>query len=166
MPAFSSFTGSFNAGRRATYPPVSAYAWYEAFGTTATISTTQYVGPNKIYAESSTYDVPGYQNAKIQVNNVSIVDTALRGHTMAILSPTGSTISITRYDTYGDANSATSMANALNAVASGNIVVLVVFDASSLNSTARNAINNSYGSTNNNTWTSHRTSHIFIGNKD
>jgi hypothetical protein len=153
-------------GTNRIYPPISAYTWYEAFGTTATISTTQYVGPNKIYAESSTYDVPSYQNAKIRVNDVSIVDTALRGHTMAVLSPTGSTVSITRYDTYGDPNAATSMANALNAVASGNIVVLVVYDASSLNATARSAINNSYGSTNSNTWTSFRRSHILIGTKD
>jgi hypothetical protein len=69
-------------------------------------------------------------------------------------------------NTYGDPNAATSMANALNAVASGNIVVLVVYDASSLNATARSAINNSYGSTNSNTWTSFRRSHILIGTKD
>lgn len=161
MPAFTSFTGSFNAGRRA-----GAYTWYEAFGTTVAISTTQYVGPIKIYAESSTYDVPSYQNAKILVNDVSIVNTALRGHTLAVLTPRGSTVSITNYDTYGNSNSATTMANDLNAVTAGNIVVIVVYDASSLNATARSAINNGYGSTNNNTWTLSRRSHIFIGTKD
>ena len=145
-----------------TYPP---YTWYEAFGTTVAISTTQYVGATKIYAYSSTFDVPGFQNAVIQVNNVGIVNTALRGHTMAVLSPSGNTVSITNYDTYGDPNSVTAMANALNAVTSGNRVVLVVYDASALNASARSAINSGYGSTNPNTWTPQRISHIFIGIK-
>jgi hypothetical protein len=145
-----------------TYPP---YAFYEAFGTTVAISTTQYVGATKIYAYSSTFDVPGYQNAVIQVNDVTIVNAAVRGHTMAVLSPVGATVSTTNYDTYGDPNAVTAMANALNAVASGNRVVLVVWDASALNASARSAINSGYGSTNSNTWVSQRISHIFIGIK-
>jgi hypothetical protein len=143
----------------------SAFTFYEAFGTTTAISITRYVSGNKIYAESSTYDVPSYQNAVIQVNDVEIVNTALRGHTMAVLAPNGSTVSITNYDTYIDPNNATTMANALNAVASGNRVVLVVYDASSLNANARSAINTGYGSTNSNTWIPSRISHIFIGIK-
>ena len=146
----------------AVYPP---YTFYETFGTTAAISTTQYVGGNKIYAEASTYDVPSYQNAVIQVNDVEIVNTELRGHTMVVLAPNGSTISITNYDTYIDPNNATTMANSLNAVASGNSVVLVVYDASSLNASARSAINTGYGSTNSNTWVPERISHIFVGVK-
>lgn len=145
-----------------TYPP---YTWYEAFGTTVAISTTQYVGATKIYAYSSTFDVPGYQNAVIQVNDVEIVNTALRGHTMAVLSPNGATVSIANYDTYGNPSAVTAMANALNAVASGNRAVLVVWDASALNATARSAINSGYGSTNSNTWTPQRISHILVGIK-
>ena len=145
-----------------TYPP---YTWYEAFGTTVAISTTQYVGPTKIYAYSSTFDVPAYQNAVIQVNDVEIVNTAVRGHTMAVVTPIGGTVSITNYDTYGDPNSVTAMANALNAVASGNRAVLVVWDASALNAAARSAINTGYGSTNSNTWTPQRISHILVGIK-
>jgi hypothetical protein len=144
------------------FPP---YTFYEAFGTTVAISTTQYVGGTKIYAESSTYDVPSYQPAVVTVNDVEIVNTETRGHTMVVLSPSGSTVSITNYDTYIDPNSATTMANALSAVDSGNIVVLVVYDASSLNESARSAINTGYGSTNTNTWTPDRKSHIFIGVK-
>lgn len=145
-----------------TYPP---YTWYEAFGTTVAISTTQYVGSAKIYAYSSTIDVPSYQNAVIQVNDVEIVNTAVRGHTMAVVTPIGGTVSITNYDTYGDPNSVTAMANALNAVATGNRAVLVVWDASALNASARSAINSGYGSTNSNTWTPQRISHILIGVK-
>ena len=129
------------------------------------ISTTQYVGATKIYAYSSTFDVPSYQNAVIQVNDVEIVNTAVRGHTMAVVTPIGGTVSITNYDTYGDPNAVTAMANALNAVASGNRAVLVVWDASALNAAARSAINTGYGSTNSNTWTPQRISHIFIGIK-
>lgn len=145
-----------------TYPP---YTWYEAFGTTVAISTTQYVYGTKIYAYSSTYDVPSYQNAVIQVNDVEIVNTAQRGHTMAVLAANGSTVSITNYDTYGNPSAVTAMTNALNAVATGNRVVLVVYDASALDAAARSAINNGYGSTNTNTWTPQRISHIFVGIK-
>ena len=141
------------------------FTWYEAFGTTVAISTTTYVGATKIYAYSSTFDVPSYQNAVIQVNDVEIVNTAQRGHTMAVLASNGSTVSITNYDTYGSSAAVTAMATALNAVTAGNRVVLVVYDASALNATARSAINTGYGSTNSNTWTPSRISHIMIGVK-
>ena len=111
------------------------------------------------------FDVPSYQNAVIQVNDVEIVNTANRGHTMAVLSPGGATVSITNYDTYIDPAQLTALANALNGVASGNRVVLVVYDASALNASARSAINSGYGSTNSNTWTPQRISHILIGVK-
>jgi hypothetical protein len=145
-----------------TYPP---YTWYEAFGTTVAISTTQYVGPTKIYAYSSTYDVPSYQPAVVAVNDVEIVNTVLRGHTMVVLSPTGATVSITNYDTYIDPAQVTALANALNGVASGNRVVLVVYDASAFNAACRSALTTGYGDTNTNTWTSTRISQIFVGIK-
>ena len=145
-----------------TYPP---YTWYEAFGTTVAISTTQYVGATKIYAYSSTYDVPSYQNAVVQVNDVEIVNTENRGHTMVVLSPGGVTVSIANYDTYIDPAQLTALANALNGVASGNRVVLVVYDASALNATVRSAINTGYGSTNTDTWLAERISHILVGIK-
>lgn len=146
-------------------PPRPPYTWYEAFGTTVAISTTQYVGATKIYAYSSTYDVPSYQNAVVQVNDVEIVNTENRGHTMVVLSPGGVTVSIANYDTYIDPAQLTALSNALNGVASGNRVVLVVYDASALNATVRSAINTGYGSTNTNTWTANRISHILVGIK-
>jgi len=144
---------------------VSTFTFYEAFGTTTAISTTQYVSGNKIYAESSTYDVPDYQNARIIVNDIEIVNTAARGHTLAVLDSYGDTVGITNYDTFGDPDDVTALAAALNAVSSGNIVVLVVYDASAVNATVRSAINTGYGSTNSDTWTLSRVSHIFIGEK-
>jgi hypothetical protein len=142
------------------------FTFYEAFGTTATITTTQYVSGNKIYAESSTYDVPNYQNARIIVNDIEVANTALRGHTLIVLDTYGDVVTAaTQYDTYIDPNNLTSLASALNAVASGNIVVLVVYDASALDAGVRSAINTGYGSTNTDTWTPERRSHIFIGIK-
>jgi hypothetical protein len=71
----------------------------------------------------------------------------------------------TQYDTYIDPANVTALAAALNSVTSGNIVVLVSYDASALDAGVRSAINTGYGSTNTNTWTASRISHIFIGEK-
>lgn len=148
---------------------VSTFTFYEAFGTTTAISTTQYVSGNKIYAESSTYDVPSYQPARVVVNDISLVNTELRGHTLVVLDSYGDVVTAaTQYDTWdtgGAPGASTALASALSAVASGNIVVLVVYDASALTAGVRSAINTSYGSTNTNTWVSDRKSHIFIGIK-
>ncbi len=145
-----------------TYPP---YTFYEAIGSTVEISTTQYVGATKIYAYSSTYDVPSFQPAVVQVNDVEIVNTENRGHTMVVLNPNGATVSITNYDTYGDINAVTALANALNGVASGNRVVLVTYDASAFDAACRSALTTGYGDTNTNTWAASRISQIFVGIK-
>jgi len=145
---------------------VSSFTFYEAFGTTAAISVTRYVSGNKIYAESSTYDVPSFQPARVVVNDIEVVDTELRGHTLVVLDSYGNVVTgPTQYDTWVDPANLTTLASALNGVASGNIVVLVVYDASALNAGVRSAINTGYGSTNSNTWTANRRSHIFIGEK-
>jgi len=152
---------------------VDEFTFYEAGGSTVAISTTQYVSGNKIYAEASTYDVPSYQPARIAVNDIEIVNTEERGHTLAVLDSYGNTVSITNYDTFetvpesgdGGAPGRLALASALNAVASGNIIVLVTYDASSFDATLRSAINTGYGSTNTETWTANRVSYIFIGEK-
>jgi len=145
---------------------VGAFTFYEAFGTTTAISTTQFVSGNKIYAESSTYDVPDFQPARVVVNDIEVVNTELRGHTLVVLDSYGDVVAgPTQYDTYIDPANVTALASALNAVASGNIVVLVSYDASAVDAAVRSVINTGYGSTNSNTWTASRISHIFIGEK-
>jgi len=151
---------------------VAAFTFFEAFGTTTAISTTQFVSGNKIYAESSTYDVPDFQPARVVVNDIEVLlrgDTPLpngRGHNMVVLDTYGDVVTpAATYDTYIDPANLTALASALNAVASGNIVVLVTYDASALDAGVRSAINTGYGSTNSNTWPSGRQSHIFIGIK-
>jgi hypothetical protein len=151
---------------------VSAFTFYEAFGTTTAISTTQYVSGNKIYAESSTYDVPSFQPAIVVVNDIEVLrqgDSPLpygRGHNLVVLDTYGDIVSAaTQYDTYISPANLTTLISALNAVASGNIVVLVTYDASAVSAGLRSAINTGYGSTNANTWAAGRNSHIFIGVK-
>lgn len=145
---------------------VGAFTFYEAFGTTTAISITRYVSGNKIYAESTTYDVPSFQPARVVVNDIQVVNTELRGHTLVVLDTYGDVVAgPTQYDTYIDPANLTALASALNAVASGNIVVLVTYDATALNAAVRSAINTGYGSTNSDTWTAQRRSQIFIGIK-
>ena len=141
------------------------FTFYEAFGTTSALTTTQYVSGNKIYGYASTLDVSGYQNSRVVVNDIEVLNIGDRGHNMVVLNSYGDLISTANYDTYGVPGDLTLLANALNAVASGNIVVLSVWDASALNATVRTAINNGYGSTNSNTWTAGRVSQLFIGIK-
>jgi ubiquitin-large subunit ribosomal protein L40e len=148
------------------------FTFFEAFGTTTTISTTQYVSGNKIYAESSTYDVPSFQPARVFVNDIEVLlrgDSPLpngRGHNMVVLDTYGDVVvPAATYDTYIDPANLTALASALNAVTSGNIVVLVTYDASAVNAAVRTAINTGYGSTNTETWTANRISQIFIGVK-
>jgi hypothetical protein len=149
------------------------FTFFEVFGTTATISTTQYVSGNKIYAESSSYDVSiPAPPARVVVNDIEVLrqgDTPNppgRGHNLVVLDSYGDVVvPAIQFDTYINPANLTTLASALNAVSSGNIVVLVAYDASALNAAVRTAINTGYGSTNANTWTAERRSHIFIGIK-
>jgi len=156
-------TGGLVVGR--PWIATVSFTVYEAFGTTSAISTTQYASGNKIYVYASTFDVPGYQNAVINVNDIEIYNDGQRGHTLALLDTYGDTISINTYDTYGDAGTMTTLANALNSAASGSIAVLTVWDASALNSTVRSALTTNYNATATDTWTAQRRSQIFIGIK-
>ena len=151
---------------------VNTFTFYEAFGTTTALSTTQYVSGNKIYAYSSTYDTPSYQPARVVVNDIEVLrrgdvpNPPGRGHNMVVLNSYGDVVTTsTQFDTYIDPANLTTLASALNAVPSGYIVVLAVYDASALNAAVRTAINTGYGSTNTTTWTADRKSHIFIGQK-
>lgn len=144
-------------------PTASEFTFYEVINTTTALETTQYVSGNKIYAYSSSYDVPGYQSARVVVNDIEVLNVSSRGHNMVVLDSYGDVVSTNNYDTYGVPASLTALATALNAVASGNIVILVVYDASALNATVRSALTTSYGNTNSNTWAAGRYDHIFIG---
>jgi hypothetical protein len=144
---------------------VSNFTFYEAINTTSALSTTQYVLGNKIYAYSSSYDVPSYQNARVVSNDIELLNVNTRGHHLVVLDPLGDLISATRFDTYIDPANLTALATALGAVSSGNIAVLVTYDACAFNAACRSALTTGYGCTNSNTWTASRHDHIFIGVK-
>ena len=143
----------------------TAFTFYEAIGTTVALTTTQYATGNKIYVYSSTYDVPSFQPAKIIVNDIEMYNGVDRGQTLVILNSYGDLISVNSYDTYGNAGTLTTLANALNGVAKDNIAVICSYDATALNATVRSVLTNAYGDTNNNTWAAGRVSQIFIGIK-
>ena len=69
---------------------VANFTFYEAFGTTTALSTTQYVLGNKIYAYSSTYDTPSFQPARVVSNDVEVLlrgdipNPYGRGHNMVV----------------------------------------------------------------------------------
>jgi hypothetical protein len=144
---------------------VSTFTFYEAINTTTALSTTQYVKGNKIYAYSSSYDVVGFQPARVVVNDVEVLNTELRGHTMVVLNNDGDVAASYRFDTYIDPANVTALASALSAVSAGYIVILVVYDASAFNAACRGALTSGYSNTNSNTWTAGRYDHIFIGVK-
>lgn len=144
---------------------VADFTFYEAFTTVTAISTTQYASGNKIYVYSSTFDVPDYENARVIVNDIEVLNVGDRGHNMVVLDSNGNVVSITNYDTYGVLGDIDALATALTNVDQGNIVVLTVWDASALNANVRTVLNTQYGSTNSNTWTAQRIGHIFIGIK-
>jgi hypothetical protein len=132
------------------------------------------VGPLTIVAKATSYQVNPIEDGYIKVNGTTIKTTALgsRGHTLAVISPSGATVgSITTYDTFesapGDSGAAgrTALTSALNAVASGNYIVLVSWDACSFDATLRTALNTGYGTTLTTTWASTRYSHIVIAKK-
>jgi len=141
------------------------FTFYEAINTTSALSITKYVSGNKIYAYSSSLDVPSYQPARVVVNDIQLTSTTNRGHTMVVTNSFGDLVSVNSYDTYGSAGALTALATALGAVSSGNIVVLVSYDATAFNAACRAALTNGYGDTNNNTWTAQRYDHLFIGIK-
>jgi hypothetical protein len=165
-------TGGLTLGRP-WISTVSNFTFFEAFGTTNAIETTQFVSGNKIYAYSSTYDVPNFQPARVVVNDIEVLlageNPGRRGHNLVVLNTYGDVVTpATQYDTWdigGSPGARAALASALGAVTSGNIVVLVTYDASGLDAAIRSAINTGYGSTNTDTWESQRRSHIFIGIK-
>ena len=97
-----------------------------------------------------------------------------RGHTITIIDPaTGTSRSgfPKCYDTYGGAGLAASptagIANDIKNAATGDIIIMGTYDATSCSTAMRNALTNYCGDTAyTNTWTSVRTSHMFLGKRN
>lgn len=130
------------------------------------------IGPLTLEAKASSYQVVPFEDGYIKVNSTTINTNTSRGHTLAVISPAGATVgSINTYDTFesapGDGGAAgrTALTSALNAVASGNYIVMVSWDACSFDATLRTALNTGYGTTLTTTWAATRYSHIVIAKK-
>jgi hypothetical protein len=94
-----------------------------------------------------------------------------RGHTIVVLNPTDGTIRPgwpKCYDTYGTpTTSCDSMVTDLLAVASGDVVAIGTFDATSCNQNLRDALTNLFGAVDyTTTWSQVRTSHMFLGKRN
>jgi len=92
-----------------------------------------------------------------------------RGHTITIINPaTGTSRSgfPKCYDTYANAGLGTNIAADIQAAATGDIIIIGTYDATSVNQNFRNALTNYCGDTGyTNTWTAIRTSHMFLGKR-
>lgn len=93
----------------------------------------------------------------------------LRGHTITIINPaTGLSRSgfPKCYDTYVNSGLGTNIAADIQAAATGDIIIIGTYDATSVNQNFRNALTNYCGDTGyTNTWTATRTSHMFLGKR-
>jgi len=148
-------------------PPFTLTEHIETNGSTI-IETN--VGPLTLAAKATSYQVQPPVDGYIKVNGTTIKTTNLaagsRGHTLAVISPAGATVgSITTYDTYNGTTEQNAFAAALNAVASGNYIVVVSWDACAVNAAIRSALTTGYGATLSTIWAATRYSHIFIGVK-
>lgn len=89
-----------------------------------------------------------------------------RGHTMVVYSG-GVVQNIVVYDTYGSPGLCLNMKNALKALSPGTIVAIGTYDATSCTQDLRDAFTTYFGATTyTNTWTSIRSSQMFLGKRN
>jgi hypothetical protein len=135
-------TGTFSRGRRGvkpgargiTAPPdARAFAAIDETGVIRRGTTGLGWGvsrADRLFLRSTSFNDTAVENALVTLNAATIVNTSLPGHTLAVIRRSDHTVvSVTRYDTYGDAAQRTALANALNALANDVFVILVSYDA-------------------------------------
>jgi hypothetical protein len=141
---------------------LSTYESVDPTGQTITV-TKKY--PFIIYVKSSSYEVTPFVEGELGFGNV-VTTFSLRGHTVLALTPTGTVIDNSNFDTW-EGPGIDNLNTALLGYPSGTIVAMGTYDACSLNAAVRSTLNTYYGGTLTNTWGNAfpRTSHIFIGQK-
>jgi hypothetical protein len=104
-------------------------------------------------------------NSYFKINGVTVNYTFGRGHTVMVLNPaTFAVESIITYDTYGLGNSQ-SLEAGLRAIATGKLVCIGSWDATALDQSTRDYINQQFYTTKTNTWGPTRITHTVIGVK-
>jgi hypothetical protein len=90
-----------------------------------------------------------------------------RGHTVVIINSSGSVISRTVYDTYGNPSLCNNIASALRAMLAGDLVAIGTYDATSCTQALRDAFTTYFNDVDyTNTWTSQRISQMFLGKRN
>jgi len=104
-------------------------------------------------------------NSYFKINGVTVNYTFGRGHTVMVLNPaTFAVESITTYDTY-DLGNSQSLKTGLQAIATGKLVCIGSWDATTLDQSTRDYINQQFYTTKTDTWTPSRITHTVIGVK-
>ena len=102
-----------------------------------------------------------------KINGVSVnYSLARRGHTVMVINPGTFVLdSINTYDTYGLSDSSQQLKAALEAIPAGKLVCIGSWNATSLDQSTRDYINQQFYTTRTETWTPQRITHTVIGVK-
>jgi hypothetical protein len=104
--------------------------------------------------------------SSLRINGSVVGYSYSRGHTLAVINPlTFAVESMNTYDTWG-ASSSAALTTALNNVASGKVIAIISYDATTLNSDTRNVLNTKFAAPLSTTWGRSRIAHSFIGRAD
>ena len=127
-------------------------------------NTTSFFGT--LSAKSSHYNyTTNNANTYIKKNGSKINYSYSRGHTLAVFNEETLILeSIVTYDTYGQGSDI--LLSALQQVQVGKIIVIVSFDATSLNLQTRTYLNYNFGTSDTTVWESSRTAHTVIAQKN
>jgi len=130
------------------------------------VSVTGAANLGTVDVQSSDYNgTTANINSYFKINGVTVNYSFGRGHTVMVLNPnTFAVESINTYDTYGLGNSQTLKA-ALQAIPTGKLVCIGSWDATALDQSTRDYINQQFYTTKTNTWTPTRITHTVIGVK-
>lgn len=122
---------------------------------------------DEITISASNYNQPSYTSF-LKLNGTSVA-TVGRGHMAAVFDTSEGNIkfvSSTTKDTYGTPSDITDLISYLNAIPTGNLLVMTSFDATTVDTALRTTLNSDFGGVRSDTWSSIRYSHVFIGYKN
>lgn len=142
--------------------PFPTYERVEPTGATINIGQT---AAFKLDIQSSSFQVNPHVNGQIGIDDIVVIDTSNRGHTVLAMTALGVVIEQNVFDTWGDVNATSAMAATLQNYSTGTVIAICTYDACGLQPSVRSVLNTSYGGTLTDTWAAGRYSHIFIGQK-
>ena len=121
-------------------------------------------GFGRIEVQSTVYEnnING-TTSSLKINGSEVGYSYSRGHTLAVINPlTLAVESMNTYDTYGTGESS-ALTSALNNVASGKIIAILSYDATSLDQGTRDVLVSKFSSSLGAVWGQSRIAHSFVG---